>query len=208
MRKIIILAIIVFNVILITTSVQSGLAKGNIALRFQEKETVTFFSAALLLLTSFSSFLTAHILTLAGRVKKYANFWFLSGFGFFYLAMDEYFMAHEGIDKAVAKIFVPNIERLEVDGVTIGVFGLIALCVCFKFRQQIMEQKEILRFFFYASIGFIWHIVFDLLYTRDAFILIVLEESSKIIAVSLFFGGFLTVLLTNIKRYFANPSNN
>ncbi|MCA9406892.1 MAG: hypothetical protein KC684_10160, partial [Candidatus Omnitrophica bacterium] len=68
--------------------------------------------------------------------------------------------------------------------------------------------KEILRFFFYASIGFIWHIVFDLLYTRDAFILIVLEESSKIIAVSLFFGGFLTVLLTNIKRYFANPSNN
>jgi len=44
-------------------------------------------------------------------VEKF-NFWLFSAIGFLYLCMDEYFMAHEGMDEWIGLLFKKNIKYL------------------------------------------------------------------------------------------------
>jgi hypothetical protein len=182
--------------------IKDGLDDGNIMLRFNEKEAVTFMSALMLGLISLISLVMYLIKKKVGTQGKGFRFWLLSSIGFFYLSMDEYFMAHEGMDEMVGSLFGKDIKAWGLDGLVIGAFGLIALGVCFYFRKELFRHKDMFPFLFLGAFCLLGTVVFDQLWRLEnvALTMEVIEESIKIVGVSFFFAAFLTALTTFIKR--------
>jgi len=201
MKKIVIViaVVLILNAIVISSSIKSGLGKGDIMLRFRERQAVTFLSALMLGLISMISLVIYLLKKKLVSPDKGFRFWFLSSIGFFYLCMDEYFMAHEGMDEAVGFLFGKYIKDLNLDGLVLAVFGLIALGICFYFRRELLKHKQILPFLLLGGACLAGTVVFHILERTDI-VLEVIEESFKIVGVSFFFAGFLTVLTSFVKR--------
>lgn len=199
--------VLILNLIVIFFSAKSGLSKGDMMLRFRERQAVTFLSALLLGLISLISSVIYLLKKKIQLPDKGFRFWLFASIGFFYLCMDEYFMAHEGMDEAVGALFGKDIKHLNLDGLTIGFFGLIAFGVCYYFRKEILRQKEILPFLFLGAFGLLGTVVFHML-ERINIVYEVIEEGFKILGVSFFFAGFLVTLLSLIKKlYIYMPSD-
>ncbi|MBN3040369.1 MAG: hypothetical protein JW867_04515 [Candidatus Omnitrophica bacterium] len=196
---IIIAVVLVINAIIIGASVKSGRDKGDMMLRFHEREAVTFLSALMLGLTSLSSLILFKLKTKVDSKDKGRRFWLFSSLGFFYLCMDEYFMAHEGMDEMVGSLFGKNIKYLNLDNFVIVFFGLAALAVCFCFRKELFKHKELKPFLLFGAVGLVGTVVFHA-FERINIVLEVIEESFKIVGVSFFFAGFFTTLLAYINN--------
>ena len=206
-RNKVILVVFVLILLVIALSIKKGMEKGNITFCFQENQAVTFISALLLGLTGLTSLIIYRLKKKMYPEDKMKKFWLFSFFGFFYLCLDEYFMAHEGIDDAVASLFIKINQPLELDGLTIGFFGLVALIVCFFYRKELLKHKrESLSFFIIGFICLSGTAFFDLLHSLGN-IGIVIEESFKIMGVSFFFAGYSTVMFSLISRITMNNSN-
>jgi hypothetical protein len=201
MKRIFIIVIVVLlvNCITIGASVKSGIDKGDMMLRFHERQAVTFLSALMLGLISLVSLILYKLKKKVNAADRGCRFWLWSSMGFFYLCMDEYFMAHEGMDEAVGALFGKDVKDMNLDNLVIAFFGLVALWVCFKFRKEILKHKEILPFFFFGALGLLGTIVFHS-FERVSIIWEVVEESFKIVGVSFFFAGFLNMLLSFIQK--------
>lgn len=201
MKKImiIIVAVLVINGIVIFASVKSGIHKGDMMLRFHERQAVTFLSALMLGATSLINLVMYKLKKKILPVATSTRFWLLASIGFFYLCMDEYFMAHEGMDEMVGALFGHDIKHLNLDNLVIAFFGLIALAVCWRFRREFLQHRQILPFLGFGAIGLVGTVIFHH-FERVNIIFEVIEESFKIVGVSFFFSGFLTVLITFINR--------
>jgi len=201
MRKILIVIVVVLilNAIVISSCVRSGQRKGDIMLRFRERQAVTFLSALMLGIISMISLVIYFLKKKLIPPDKGRRFWLFSSIGFFYLCMDEYFMAHEGMDEAIGSLFGKYIKDWNLDGVVLAVFGLIALGICLYFRRELLKHKQILPFLLLGGICLAGTVVFHILERIDI-ILEVVEESFKIVGVSFFFAGFFTVLTSFLKR--------
>ncbi|MCM8769628.1 MAG: hypothetical protein NC911_08185 [Candidatus Omnitrophica bacterium] len=189
-------ALIFFNFILIFNCVRDGIRLGYPAFRFEENQVVTFLSALLLGLTGWSSLINYRLLHSSQTGRK---FWLFSFFGFLYLCLDEYFMAHEGIDDLVASLFRRETTHLEMDGITIAGFGLLALLVCWFFRKEIFRDRSFLFFLAVGGICLAGTIFFDLFKQLGVWGIVV-EESFKIVGVSSFFSGYSLALFSTITQ--------
>jgi hypothetical protein len=189
--------LVCFNIILITSSIISGNQKGNIMLRFEERQTVTLFSALFLGFTALTSLYIFLLKKSAASKSEGYMFWLLSAIGFFYLCMDEYFMAHEGIDEGIGHLFGLDIKHLNLDNLIILLYGLIALAITYYFRRAIMKHKVMLPCFVLGAIGLLGTILFHS-FERVDIIYEVFEESSKIVAVSFFFLGYFLAFLSSL----------
>jgi len=188
--------IVFFNFMTIFFCIKSGLAKNDIMMRFNEHQTVTFLSALTLGLTSAVSFFIYKLKKKLSSPNSSPKFWLFSSIGFFYLCMDEFFMAHEGLDEFLFSFFgKPERESLGLDGIVIGVFALAAFAFCYFYRKEVFSHKIILPFFSLAGVCLVATVIFDQLETINI-ILEVLEESFKIVGVTLFFGGYLATFLS------------
>jgi hypothetical protein len=210
MKKKLILAgvVILFNAIVIGANIKSGLGKGDMMLRFQERQAVTFLSALLLGLTGLTSLIFYYLKKRSKPLDKGYRFWLFSGIGFFYLCMDEYFMAHEGIDGSLAALFGLNLKEMNInlDNLVIASFGLIALAVCFKFRREIIKHRELPFFLRLGAVGLLGTVVFHS-FEQVAVVWEVIEESFKFLGVSFFFAGFITALFAYINALSIAESN-
>jgi len=207
MKKIALAIAVVFvlNLIVVFSCAKSGASKGDMMLRFHEREAVTFLSALMLGLISMMSLVLYLLKKRLPVFDKGRRFWLLSAIGFFYLCMDEYFMAHEGIDEAIASLFGKDIKHLNLDNLVLAAFGLIALWVCFSFRKELLKHKEIFPFLFLGGLGLVGTIIFHR-FERVDIVLEVIEEGFKILGVSFFFAGFLVTLTSFIKRLSVSES--
>jgi hypothetical protein len=175
-------------------SIRDGVARNDPMFRFNEHQTITFLSALMLGLTSAVSFFLYLLHKKVVPVSKNALFWLLSAMGFFYLCMDEYFMAHEGMDEMVGSWFGLDIHHLNLDGAVIGFFGLVALGVCVYFRKVIQEYRLIIPFFILGAFGLVGTVTFHFLERIHVYYKVT-EESLKLLGVSFFFTGYLVALL-------------
>lgn len=194
--------ILILNFILIFFSIRDGLNKKDITLRFQERQTVTFFSALLLGFTGIISLIIYSLRKKLSPTDKGFNFWLFSSLGFFYLCIDEYFMAHEGIDNFVFSLFRESNQKLHLDGLVLGFFGLVALVICFLYRKELLRKREILPYLFLGGFCFLGMVTFDLLYSSLRDIGILIEESFKILGVSFIFAGYILNLFSYIQKIF------
>jgi hypothetical protein len=190
------LFIIVANLILFFICIKDGINHGDPALRFQEKETVTFLSAFILGLTSFFSLVIYNLKNRLTFKSRHRKFWLFSSLGFFYLMLDEYFMFHEGMDRIVY-FFVNSQRALQLDGVVVGFFGLIALLVCLRFRSELLVHRSMIPFLITGGIFLLLGAVFDQLHHLDnARWIQAFEESLEFLSVSFFLAAY-------VKAYFS-----
>jgi hypothetical protein len=191
-----------FNFLLIFFCIQDGLDDGDVMLRFREREAVTFMSALLLGLGSLASLVLYLLKRKMPSADKGFRFWLMGAVGFFYLCMDEYFMAHEGMDEMVGSLFGRDVKALGLDGLVIGAFGVLAAGLCFYFRRELLRHREMLPFLFLGGFFLLGTVVFDQLWRLEdlAVTMEVIEESLKIVGVSFFFTAFLTALTSFINK--------
>ncbi len=186
---------------LIFLSVKDGLARNDVMLRFAERQTVTFLSALTLGLTGLISLFIYSLKRKMKSVNERYSFWLYSGLGFFYLCIDEYFMAHEGIDSAVASLFGSTLDDMNLDGLVIGFFGLIGLAVCVYFRRAILQYKVMLPFLISGAVFLLGTIICNQFEHINIYVQVI-EESSKIIGVFMFFAAYLLALLSFSDRFY------
>ncbi|UCG34691.1 MAG: hypothetical protein JSW17_04140 [Candidatus Omnitrophota bacterium] len=203
----IIVIVLVLNAITLFFNIKEGIEEGDMMLRFHEREAVTFLSALMLGLSSMTSLAMYLLSKKANILDKGYRFWGLVSIGFFYLCMDEYFMAHEGMDEAIGSLFGQNIKHLNLDNLVLAFFGLVALSVCFYFRKELIKHKNILLFLFLGAFGLLGTVIFHALERIDI-VYEVIEESFKLVGVSFFFAGFLSVLTTFIKKLSVSSPDN
>lgn len=191
--------LVFFNSILIASSVASGIGKGDMMLRFHEKETVTFFSALFLGLTAWTSLFIYFLKKKAGLKSERYAFWLLSAIGFIFLCLDEYFMAHEGIDDWVGSWFMRSAPHLNLDNLVIAFYGLAAVGVCYYFRRAILSHPVMWPCLGFGVFCLAGTVVFHGLETRHI-AYEVTEESFKIVGVTSFLLAYFQVLLTSLDR--------
>lgn len=184
--------VLFFDIILCVSSAIDGARHGDITYRFQERQTVTFFSAFMLGLTGFISYMIWRVKRKLHPGDKGKRFWALSSCAFFYLMLDEYFMAHEGFEDAISFLLGRPDMPIEADWFVMGLYGVFAIFVCLYFRKEVIKHKKLLPFLIGGGIGLFGTALFDFLNSSP--LAIVIEESFKIIGVSYLFVGFLMTL--------------
>lgn len=200
-----IIILVIFNFILIFSSIQSGIRRGDMMLRFGEHKTVTFISSLLLGFTALTSLFIFFLKKRAGLKAKCYLFWLLSAIGFIYLCMDEYFMAHEGMDEAVGLLFGLEIKHLNLDNIPLLFYGLIAVGVLYYFRQSVLNYKVMWPCLGLGIFCLVGSIVFHGL-ERINIIYEVIEESFKIVGVTFFFLAYFLTLFSLLDRLVIHPS--
>ncbi len=138
--------------------------------------------------------------------------WLLISLGFAFLAFDEGFEIHEGLDKAFHRFFGIAQTSLtdRIDDILIGIYGLIGAGILYRFRAEILRHKVLLTYLIPGFALLAASVVFDAV-TNDnalflwagipeAYVLDVklplraLEEVSKLMAEAVFLAGFVQVL--------------
>jgi hypothetical protein len=196
-KKIIItlIALVIINFAIIFASIKDGQAGNDPMYRFQERQAVTFISALTLGLTSLTALFIYLLKKKIQPLQEKTGFWLFSAIGFFYLCIDEYFMAHEGIDEWVGSWFGKNIKEMNLDNLVIAFFGIIALIFCIYFRKVVLKNKIMIPFFAIGGICLIGTASFHS-FERINVYYEVAEESFKLVGVTSFFSAYLLAFLT------------
>jgi hypothetical protein len=198
-KKIIItfLVLIVVNFAIIFSSIKSGQSDGDPMYRFQERQAVTFLSALSLGLTGLTALFIYLLKKKTKPIQEKIGFWLISAIGFFYLCLDEYFMAHEGIDEWLASLFGYNLKNMNLnfDNLVIASFGIVALVLCLYFRKIIFKNKIMLPFLAIGGLGLAGTVIFHSFESINVYYEVA-EESFKLVGVTAFFAAYLLAFLS------------
>ncbi len=194
--------VILVNYFAINYCVFSGAAFDDVSFLFQERQAITFLSAFQLGLTA----LVALFIYILGRMiykkdlgrLKLIRIWAISAAVFIFAVIDEYFMLHEGIDGDIATAFFGITKNPHLDGVVLSLYGVAAVFLFFRFKEEILRYKDALLLFLAGGIFFLVSIMFDIKSTEQ--FRIILEESAKLIAVAFFFLGHIWVLIEHLRK--------
>lgn len=192
------IAVLLFNAVLLTNCIISGLRKQDMFYYFGEEKSVTFFSALFLGAIFFICLFIRYAKRLESKAKPLVDFWLLSAVGFFYLMLDEFFMIHEGMDHVILLSLGFNARAYNFDGYILGTFGLIGLYIWYRSRHEIALHKDFIilaGFAFACFAGMIFCDVMD----RSSTIFKVTEESFKLVGVSYFLAAYSCVLMDYLK---------
>lgn len=195
--------VILINYTAINIALYLGVKAGNVALLFEECQPITFLSSLQLISISYLALFTYII----GRVlhsqdaykTKQIKIWLFSAILFAFCTIDEYFMLHEGIDGDIATIFFGIKRNPHLDGLTLGIYLLIAGLLFLKFKEEILKYKDAVILFCVAGVFFIFSIALDLK-SVDRF-KIVLEETSKLVSVMLILLGHINIFIENVATF-------
>lgn len=182
-----------------------GFGSENIAKHYGENMAGTFISIILLLLLGVTNL---RIFTLRRRHL----IWLIMGIGFFFLAYDERFMFHEGLDKAIHRYFQIKETSMtdRFDDYIVGLYAIFGIGALYFSRKEITRHPVL---FSYLGTGFILVAVsvsLDIISNDDAVLqwagvsetilpalkkgFRTLEEVAKLMAEAIFLAGFLVVL--------------
>ena len=192
-------AVYTVNVIAIVAGVASGHRKGDIAMRFQEKQSITFFSSNQLAMTALLGvaiyLLRRHGL---GRSDRSSIFWLVTGTAFFFLMLDESFQFHEGIDSRLFEAVGAGGKNPRIDGLSTALYGLAALVVCWTFRADILRFQP--TFYFFCA-GAVFLATTSALNFGDAPPWrVVAEEATKLLGVCSFLLGHIAAFLGTLSE--------
>ncbi|MEL7213783.1 MAG: hypothetical protein AAGK92_14055 [Pseudomonadota bacterium] len=204
--KRLVITVLVLNAIMIFL----GYLDDNIFKHYGEYMAGTYISVILLLLLGVTNFRIY-------RLRRSHLIWLLMAVGFVFLAYDDQFKFHEGLDRDIHRFFgmtqTPLTDRL--DDFIIGAYAILGAGALYLARAEIMRYKEL---FGYLAIGFsvvAVSVVLDAI-TNDRAVLEwmglseqavstlkkmlgTIEEVCKLMAEAFFLAGFFEVL-RRVKR--------
>jgi|SRR6185503_14581 len=193
-----ILVVLIFNVMLITGSIVQGLHHRDITRYFKEGETVTFFSTLFLALTAWTAFFCSSIQTRLDKSSRF-NFWSLSCAAFFYLMLDENFMIHEGMDRAILRSLGRPEDLYNFDGWILGAMGVVGIVLVFKNRKEFLRYPD---FFFLLKVAFFCFagmVIADEMEGLET-ICRLLDDCFKIVGVTFFLAAYINAFLSMLDR--------
>ena len=134
------LAVILVNALVISAALLIGVLSGKPGLAFKEGELVTYFSTLQLGICAVASGLNCYLVY--SSTKKWSReciFWIVIAGGFAFGALDEFFMFHERIDKAIHELLslqqTPWTDRF--DDLIVGLYvGLGAWLVLMSVKVE------------------------------------------------------------------------
>lgn len=170
---------------------------------FQERQFFTFFSALILAFTSLISIQISGLIRQMDQDGNFANFWNISAAGFFYLCLDEFFIIHEGMDRAILKGFGLNAQLYNFDGWILGMFGVLGFFVFWGCRKQVSQFPEFLRLFVTAVVFFGCMVLSDE-FLDFSYPIQLSEEIFKILGVTFFLAAYMSVLDTLHQQLLGN----
>lgn len=185
------------NVVAIVAGAISGHARGALAYRFEEKQAITFVSAIQLGATAvlaWTTYLLRERLRIGDRPRDH-RLWAICALGFLYLTLDEAFQLHEGMDAAVARLVGVSRDPM-LDGATTAVYGVAAAVLCYRYRSEIVRQRDTLYLFLLG--GFFLAVTSLLNVGDESQLQIVLEESAKLMGVVSFLLGCLSAFVSAV----------
>ena len=87
------------------------------------------------------------------RLGTSAVLWLVVAFGFLYLALDDGFSWHEKLDRFIHRKVLhiePTSATKRIDDLIVGVYGLLALGVLYRFRDELLRVPGLVRIFVLA----------------------------------------------------------
>ncbi|WP_299984877.1 hypothetical protein [uncultured Ruegeria sp.] len=138
--------------------------------------------------------------------------WLLISLGFTFLAFDEGYEIHEGLDKAFHRFLGISQTSLtdRIDDILIGIYGLIGAGILYRCRAEILRHQVLLQYLFIGFAFLAASVVFDAVTNDNALFLWIgipeaqvldfklplraLEEVCKLMAEAFFLAGFVLVL--------------
>ena len=192
-------AVVLFNALILTNSILAGIRKDDITFYFQERIGVTFFSALILGCTAVVCFILSRLYRLLDEKNPFINFWLFSAIGFFYLCMDEYFMIHEGMDRAILKLLGQDPRLYNFDGWILAFFGVIGVWLFFKYARELLQYKGFLVHFWLGVFFFSLMVLFDQVFHFGETGMVI-EDSFKLVGVCFLFAGYVNALLSMQER--------
>ena len=154
---------------------------------FDEKQTLTSYSAALLYTASLVCFFnwlaTRHLKSIGLSSVRENRFWAWGAGGFFVLMADEYFVMHEGIGRFITYRLL-NLSHTDAvskfDALVVGAYGVAGLILIVRERSDL---RTIRWFFSFLTVGAVMATVslfFDL--GEDGVANLYIEDGTKILA--------------------------
>lgn len=138
-----------------------------------------------------------------GQDNNFINFWSISAAGFFYLCLDEFFIIHEGMDRAILKGLGLNAQLYNFDGWILGIFGVLGFFIFWGCRKQFSQFREFLRLFFTAIVFFGCMVLADE-FLDFSYPIQLSEEIFKILGVTFFLAAYMSVLDTLHQQLLGN----
>jgi len=170
---------------------------------FEEKQTLTSYSAALLYTGSivcfFNCLATRQLRYLGMSSVRENKFWALGSIGFFVLMADEYFVMHEGIGRffTYRVLNLPHsgvIDRL--DAFVIGAYGAVGLILLVRPWRDLANIPGFIGFLTMGAAMATVSLVFDL--GEDGVSRLYIEDGAKIMANA----SFLLACTTGANSYY------
>jgi len=189
---------LIFNALLLSNCIRGGIGKYDILYYFNEGEAVTFFSAVFLGITSYLAWLISYDKRLRDKTLSWFNFWSLSSFGFFYLMLDEFFMFHEGMDRAILTGLGFDKRSINFDGAILGLFGVFGLMLIYKNRKAILAHKDFVHCLYFAFFCLAGMVIADL-FEDQRIVFEVIDDSLKMVGVTYFLMAYTSILMDQLK---------
>jgi len=196
------LAVYVFSIGMILGGILMA-PRDHPTLWFQEHQTLTSYSAALLYTSSVLCFLNCMAIRQLRSVGMSSvrefKFWAMGSFGFFYLMADEYFVMHEGIGRFFSYRLLHlhhsgQVDRL--DAFVVGTYGAIGLTLLVLHWRLLADIRWFFGFLTMGAIMAIVSLIFDL--GEDGVANLYIEDGAKIMANA----SFLLACVAATHRYF------
>ena len=170
---------------------------------FQEHQTLTSYSAALLYTSSVLCLLNClairRLRSLGMSSIREYKFWAMGSFGFFYLMADEYFVMHEGI----GRFFSYRLLHLQhsglvdrLDAFVVGTYGAVGLTLLVLHWRHLADIRWFFGFLTMGAMMAVVSLVFDL--GEDGVANVYIEDGAKILANA----SFLLACLSAAHRYY------
>lgn len=174
-------------------AVAAGMQQYDPTYYFQERRFFTFFSALILGGTALISALVNFLHHKIVDGFQGWNFWLFSAAGFFYLALDEFFIIHEGIGDAVRRLVGNETRGYHFDDWILALFGAVGAALIIRYRKQVLQYGNFVFMFLVASLFFAC-MVFSDYFFADTYPLSLFQEIFKILGVTFFFVAYLSVM--------------
>lgn len=216
-------AVVVVNILLVLLAIAVGEQPQS---AFKESGFMTKLHVVVLLLAAVFAGLTFQARRASGHPAGVRRsvltapelFWLIVAAAFVFLAIDELARVHEGFDKRFHELILhqkPTHITTRIDDVLIGLYGVGALAVCWRYRAEVLRVPATARILGVALVLLFIDVVIDLLDHDDVLKLFahsyrslqrlggwatVVEESVKVLAGSLFCLAFYVAWRTTAEE--------
>ncbi len=170
---------------------------------FKEKMFGTLFSTLQIFLIAVAAFANA-IGSLFHSKKQELLFWLLSGFGFLFLAWDEYFLIHEHLDKWLIQTWKLPENRLtdRIDDLLILIYALVGISVLKKSWGWLKTYSSFMHHIKIAFVFLFLMVLFDMGHIKLTPVKEIEEDITKLFAEAYFLLAYLSCWKKNSQDTF------